>query len=136
MHTLSVYNTIKKQYETITVTEEIYTTYRRTEWNIQDDDKRFSENQTTFSDLIGDYETFREFINPFADPAVIVEKLDEIERLHFALSKLEQFEFKLINAIYFNGNTEREYAMISGIPQKTINDRKHRILENLKIFLK
>ena len=39
---------------------------------------------------------------------------------------------ELITALFYYGMTEREYAIKSGIPQNTINDRKRRILLKLK----
>lgn len=55
-----------------------------------------------------------------------------LEILRSALKTLSEEEKKLVKALYFEGYTEREWARISGIPQKTINDRKHRILKKIK----
>ena len=56
------------------------------------------------------------------------------------VSLLPEKERVLIEALYFSNNgkgmTEREYSEISGIPQKTINDCKARILVKLKKLLK
>lgn len=65
----------------------------------------------------------------------IVDKL-MIERLRAVLPKLSSDEQELIKALYFKGLSEREWSALTGIPQKTINDRKHKILEKLKKFLK
>ena len=60
--------------------------------------------------------------------------------LHTALGKLPPEDFKLIQALFFSnsgkGMTEREYADTSGIAQKTINDRKRKILVHLKKSLR
>ena len=64
----------------------------------------------------------------------IVQKILE-EELHKAIAKLTEEEQLLINALYFDGYTEREWVRITGIPQKTINDRKHKIIEKLKKIL-
>ena len=55
-----------------------------------------------------------------------------IVRLRKALAQLSSEERQLIQATFLDGLTEREYAATSGIPQKTINDRKRRILLILK----
>ncbi|NBH15395.1 hypothetical protein D3Z36_14725 [Lachnospiraceae bacterium] len=53
-----------------------------------------------------------------------------------ALAALSEDEQKLVNAIFFQELSEREWLGISGILQKTINDRKRRILAKLKNFWK
>ena len=62
-----------------------------------------------------------------------------IKALHDCLDLLESDERELIDALFFSnsgdGMAEREYSVISGIPQKTINDRKRRIFEKLKKLL-
>jgi len=60
----------------------------------------------------------------------------EITTLHQSLSSLETEERALIEALFFEGLTERAYSERSGIPQKTVNDRKNRILKKLYQFLK
>lgn len=58
------------------------------------------------------------------------------ETLRTALASLTADEYKLIAYLYLSDKkgTERGYAALSGIPQKTLNDRKNRILHKLKIF--
>lgn len=58
-----------------------------------------------------------------------------LDKLRSALSLLSEDEQSLINAIFFRGLSEREWSKKSGIPQKTINDRKRKILSKLKKFL-
>ena len=58
-----------------------------------------------------------------------------LERLRSALAMLSEDEQKLVNAIFFQELSEREWSSISGIPQKTINDRKRKILAKLKKIL-
>jgi len=75
---------------------------------------------------------------PSAMPSPEDEVLDclETKALHNCLDLLTSDEQSLINALFFEGMTEREYSKKSGIAQKTINDRKHRILGKLKNSLK
>ena len=58
-----------------------------------------------------------------------------IEKLNKSLVLLNQSEMDLINALFYAGYSEREWASKTGIPQKTINDRKRRILDKLKNLL-
>lgn len=64
----------------------------------------------------------------------IVDKL-MIEQLQKILPLLSSDERELIDALYFKDHSERELSKISRVPQKTINDRKHKILQKLKKFL-
>ena len=50
-----------------------------------------------------------------------------------AFLELEADERHLINALIIEGVTEREYAKQIKLSQKTVNKRKHKILEKLKI---
>lgn len=54
------------------------------------------------------------------------------ELLRLSIAQLAPSEQELITALFYDRMTEREYAIKSGIPQKTINDRKRRILLKLK----
>lgn len=58
------------------------------------------------------------------------------ETLGAALKTLTAEEYRLIAYLYLSEKrgTEREYAALCGVPQKTLNDRKNRILRKLKNF--
>ena len=138
-YTLSVYDTLTGKYENVPVTEEIYRVYRRTGWNIEDNNASFYEHEIQFSQLIGGddgaYENFREFVS---DTDVTSNAaMDSIykELLYKAMASLAENEADLITALFFDGKTEREYAAETGIPQKTVNDRKQRILVKIKKFM-
>ena len=64
----------------------------------------------------------------------LVEKIEK-EELHRALKKLTQEERAFIKALFFDGYSEREWSRITGIPQKTINNRRRKIIDKLKKFL-
>ncbi len=59
-----------------------------------------------------------------------------IEILRKALNTLTIEEYSLIYSLYLQDNpmTERAFSKKMGIPQKTINDRKARVLKKLKSF--
>ena len=58
-----------------------------------------------------------------------------IEKLRSVQDKLSPDEYALIYALYYRGLSERQLSSETGIPQKTINNRKRRILDKLKKFL-
>lgn len=57
------------------------------------------------------------------------------DKLHKSLQLLNQDEKLLIHALYFERKSERKVSAETGIPQKTINDRKRRIIAKLKKLL-
>lgn len=59
-----------------------------------------------------------------------------IENMLRCLHQLTPDEQALINALFFEWMTERELSAKTGIPQKTINNRKKRILQKLKKLMK
>ena len=80
--------------------------------------------ETTGEDAIPDK------TSPPVDEAVVQKIM--IEKLNESLVLLNQAERDLIKALFYDGFSEREWASTTGIPQKTINDRKQRILNKLK----
>ena len=59
----------------------------------------------------------------------------QIEELCSCLSLLNAHERELIESLFFEGVTEREYAQRIGIAQKNVNKKKQRILLKLKNLL-
>ena len=63
---LNIYNTMTGEFELVQVTKEVFQTYRRTKWHIEDSTERFYKHETQMSSLIGGendgYERFHEFI--------------------------------------------------------------------------
>ena len=72
----------------------------------------------------------------FVDEETNVEELAiksvMIAKLKESLGLVSADELEMIHALFYQGLTEREFAKNVGIPQKTINDRKARILRKLK----
>ena len=50
---LNVYNTMTGEFELVQVTKEVFQTYRRTKWHIEDSTERFYKHETQMSSLIG-----------------------------------------------------------------------------------
>ena len=113
---LSVFNTITRRYEEIEVTKEIYREYKRTEWAIENDDRSFREHQITFSCLVV--------------KKITAELLKEL--LHKAVDSLKPKQREVIEELFFKGKTQVKYSEESGIPQRTISNRKTAALKKLK----
>lgn len=135
-YTLSVFNTMTGKYENVPVTEEVYRTYRRTGWNIDDNNASYYDHEIQFSQLIGgdddNYENFHEFIGD-AD-VTPTEAIDSIykDSLSKAMSSLTADEADLITALFFEGKTERQYADELGVFRNAVHKKKTRILAKIK----
>lgn len=65
----------------------------------------------------------------------VIDSMD-IEELHFALEQLPETELQLLFELFWNRKSEHLLSKETGVPQKTINDRKHRILKKLRKNMK
>ncbi len=54
------------------------------------------------------------------------------QRLYDILAELSPEEFGILFELFWNEKSERALSAETGIPQKTINDRKRRILQKLR----
>lgn len=137
---ISVKNTFSGKYENIEVSEEVYTAYMRTGWNIKDNDDSFFKHQIQFSALLGNIDdavnNFKELMNAKDDTEEIVELNADLKMLCKAMKKLGKEELQLISLIYFENKTERECAEIYAISQKNINKKKKAILCKLNKLIR
>lgn len=135
-YTLNVYNHATGCFETVEVTEEVYRTYQRTEWNINDNDTSFYAHEIQFSSLIGGSDNaflnFREFIDTENTPDKVVEKSEMIAAVKRAIRSLSPEEQELVRALFYEGLSGFEYARIKGIPQTTVSYRTRALLQKLK----
>ena len=138
-YTLNVYNHASGQVETVEVTEEVYRTYKRTEWSIENNDASFYAHEIQFSSLISGaadaFQNFREFIDTENTPDNILEEIILHENLQQAIASLTKKERAIIQALYFERLTATEYARQCGVSQPAISQMKHRILKKIKKFL-
>ena len=137
-YALTVFNTCTSRYEDIEVTKEVYNEFRRGEWRIEKSDDKHRVNETPFSELIGGndgaFENFSEFIDNSRNPERIFAEHVQIETLYSAMNMLSDLDKQLLQALFFDGLTEREYAELQGVSQPTIHWKKVRILKFLKKF--
>ena len=138
-YTLTVFNTCTREYEEVAVTEEVYRTYCRTEWNIKDNNQRFFDHEIQMSGMIGSqdgaYENFREFVDTINTPENIALEQLAIEALYQAISALSAEEQALVQGLIFEGMTEREYAEQMGVYRNAIHEKKVRAIKKIKKFI-
>ena len=77
------------------------------------------------------YEEGRQFRSEERVADLIVQRL-MLEKLRKCLHTLSSSKIDLIYALFFESKSERQLSSETGIPQKTINDSKRRILRKLK----
>ena len=139
IYILNVYNTLTKQYEDVVVTKKVYDTYRRTEWNIKDNDESFYDHEIQISGLIGGeddaYENFRELIDDVNIPENIFMTREGMVDVRNAVRVLPIQERNLIIALYYERLTENGYADKIGVSQQYVSKSKKKILKKLKLFL-
>lgn len=57
------------------------------------------------------------------------------DTLHKCIDLLPESERALIQAIYFDGDTDKAYGNKQGVTQQAINKQRKKILEKLRIFM-
>ena len=120
----------------VTVSKEVYKTY----WQSKERERYLLKKAIKYNiyidSLFDDYERNSveyyaiEMINKEAEENAQLEKL--FAKLHLTLQKLTDEEFKLINAIYFQGITQRQYAKKTNQKQTTISWKHRKILAKIK----
>jgi DNA-directed RNA polymerase specialized sigma24 family protein len=134
----------------VPVTEEVYRAYKRPAWA----ERKRKERQKRCRDENGnrcvedcrhrgDERTGR-FLSldrflaegfEIADPVNLAEMVAEkmlLEELNKALKELEPEERSLIEAIFYDGRTERDYADEIGLLHQSVNKRKQKIMVELR----
>lgn len=137
---LYVHNTMTGKTEKVEVTKDVYIVYRRTEWNIRDNDESFSKHEIQFSSLIGgengNYENFHEFVDFESTLDVIYEKEMLYKKLNFIIESLSSKDKELLCALFEDGLTELDYASKINVSQQAISKKKLKILKKIKKLLK
>lgn len=129
---------IKIQGELIEVSEDVYYAYFHMERQERTQDEKQQRNDVFSYDALDDGEIVgAESIVDMATPSLEEQAItnDLHERLHHAVAALPRSERELIQAIYFEGKTEREYARQQGCSQNKVFKRRVKILSKLKMFL-
>lgn len=134
------FNTLTNKFEEIFVSKEIADVYKRTGWNIKDNDESFFKHEIQISGLIdgenNSYENFREFVTKSNEMQENFEEQFLIEKLHSALKELDETDYKIIYYLFQDCLSERECAKKFGVSQPMIHKKKERILKIIKKILK
>lgn len=130
---------IKISGKLVEVTAEVYGEYHRMDRYARYQEERDrSHGKTLYSNLDSNELLGEEMIPDQSalstEDAAIAHILSE--KLHRCLDMLPEGERDLIQALYFDGLTEREYASRIGVSQNAVNKRRHMILVRLKKFMK
>ncbi len=126
---------IKVQGQLISVSEEIYLIYyrmKRRELHLEEKDS--SHGVFYYSALDTEETNGEDAIPDLNSPQVedvIADKL-LTEKLHQCLNQLSKEEQELIFTLFFQNKSEHQVSRETGIAQKTIHNRKVRILNRLK----
>ena len=122
----------------VDVSEEIYLTYyqmeRRAKYLKEKDDLNgvVSYNELDTDDMLGE-ETMPDLQSESVEDMAIHALM--CKKLYQCIKQLSSDDQKLIQLIYFDCKSERQISARTGIPQKTINDRRHKILAQMKKLL-
>lgn len=118
----------------VEVTQDVYLTFyrmKRRERFVVEKDQR--AGVVLYSDLDTD-ELVGEDMLPDYSHNVEEEAIANVmhSKLHNFLACLPEQDQRLLQALYFDGLTERQTGILLGMAQKTVNDRKHKALKKLR----
>ena len=122
----------------VKVTEEVYRTY----YQFKDHQKHLERmerkhGQFSYDALDTSERSGEAMLSDFFAPSIEEIAIAHVmyEKLHCSLDKLSQAEKQLIQALSYEGLSEREDAARIGISQKGVNKRKHAIQKKLRKML-
>ena len=129
---------IKVEGKLIEVMSDVYYAYFRMERQERWQEEKQQGHAVMSYDALDDGETVGvevvpDLTTPSMEEAVMTREIHE--KLHRALDALPKAERELIQAIYFDGFTEKEYAVSSGLSQQGVSYRLRKILSKLRIFM-
>lgn len=122
----------------IEVSEDVYYAYFRMERQERWQEEKKQEHDVVSYDALDNgemvgAESIPDLTTPSMEDMAIVQEL--YERLHHAIEALPKAERELIKAIYYDGQTEKDYAKVAGLSQTGVSYRRRKILSKLKFFL-
>lgn len=129
---------IKVEGKLVEVTPEVYYAYFRMERQERWQEEKQQGHAVVSYDALDDGETVGvevvpDLTTPSMEEAVMTREIHE--KLHRAVDALPKAERELIQAIYFDGFTEKEYAVSSGLSQQGVSYRLRKVLSKLRIFM-
>lgn len=129
---------IRIQGNLIEVSADVYYAYFRMERQERWQEEKKQEHGVMSYDALDNSETVGaenvvDVVAPSMEEQTIARELND--RLHHAVEALPKVDRDLIRAIYYDGQTEKEYAESTGMSQTGISYRLRKILSKLKLFL-
>ena len=123
----------------VDVSKEVYRAYYSIERHTRTlDEKDIRNGKVLYSDLDTDELLGEDMIPDMTSERVEDSAIYSIlrEKLHQYLGMLPPQDMELIQALYFECMTEREYAQQIGIAQKGVNKRRQKVLDKLRTMMK
>lgn len=118
------------------VTQDFYRDYYREDRRVRYLEEQAADKVISYHSLDTDEFCGEDIlIDPDENVAEQVVQKIMIDKLRSVLPLLTDDEKALIQAIYFEGMTERDYAEITGVYRNAVHKKKVRILEKLKKLL-
>lgn len=137
---IAVYNTLTSKYEDVTVSEEVYHAYMRTNWNIKDNTKSFYAHEIQLSSLIGGddgaYENFREFIDTEHTPEFCYIAKCRRQAGFQGLNTLTPVMRERFLLHYLHGLTIAEIANLQSVSEYAIKESLKQARKKLDDFIK
>ena len=129
---------IKVEGKLVEVTPEVYYAYFRMERQERSQEEKKQRNEVLSYDALDNGETVGieavpDLTSPSMEERAVTREI--CEKLHRAVDALPRAERELIQAIYFDGFTEKEYAVSSGLSQQGVSYRPRKILPKLRNFM-
>lgn len=118
----------------VSVSEDVYRTYKRAEWREEKQDAVRRDRECSFDymeehDLDGQVVSRQELVDE-----IVADKL-LLDELYAALAELTDDERSLIDELFFKEKSEREVSREAGISAVAVHKRKHKILDKLRRFI-
>lgn len=129
---------IKVEGKLVEVSSEVYYAYFRMERQERWQEEKQQGHAVVSYDALDDGETVgMEAVPDLTSPSLkeMAISQDINTRLHHAIAALPRAERELIQAIYFEGMSERDYAKQKGISQRGANKQRRKIMSKLRMFL-
>lgn len=129
---------IKVEGKLVEVTPEVYYAYFRMERQERWQEEKKKGHDVLSYDALDNGETvgmeaIPDLITPSMEETAMTKEIQE--KLHRAVEALPKAERELIQAIFFDGMTTREYAKQSGLSQTGVSYRLRKILSKLRTFV-
>ena len=137
---ICTYNTFTKRMEKVAVSKEVYTAYKRSGWNIKDNNQSFYDHEIQMSALNGGqngaYENFKELVTYKDTPYCVLDKSERRKIGLEALNCLTKIEYRRYILHYYEKLTIERIADIEGVSANAIKMSIKNARKKLKKFLK